>query len=77
MPWCESCSTYLTPTALNSDGTCPTCGRPVAEIEQGADEVVADEVVVDEGTPWHFKLLIGAVAIYLGFRTIQMISWLF
>ena len=72
MPWCESCSKYLTPTALTTDGTCPTCGRPVGETEQRAEQVAADE-----GTPWHFKLLIGAVAIYLGFRTIQMISWLF
>jgi hypothetical protein len=44
----------------------------VGETEQRAEEVAADE-----GTPWHFKLLIGVVAIYLGFRTIQMISWLF
>jgi hypothetical protein len=72
VPWCETCSKYLAPTALNSDGTCPTCGRAVGETEHPAHEVVADE-----GTPWHFKLLIGAVVLYLGFRTIQMISWLF
>ena len=72
MPWCESCSKYLTPTALKTDGACPTCGHPVAEIEQRAEEVV-----VDEATPWHFKLLIGAVAVYLGWRAVQMISWLF
>jgi len=72
VPWCETCSKYLAPSALNTDGTCPTCGRAVGEIEQRAEEVAADE-----GTPWHFKLLIGVVAIYLGFRTVQMISWLF
>jgi hypothetical protein len=72
VPWCETCSKYLAPSALNTDGTCPTCSRPVGEIEQRAEEVAADE-----GTPWHFKLLIGVVAIYLGFRTVQMISWLF
>ena len=44
----------------------------MGEIEHRAEEVVADE-----GTPWHFKLLIGVVVIYLGWRTIQMISWLF
>jgi hypothetical protein len=43
----------------------------------GETEQPADDVVADEGTPWHFKLLIGAVVLYLGFRTIQMISWLF
>ncbi len=72
MPWCEDCAKYLTPTALNDDGTCPTCGRPVGEIEQRAAEALDDE-----STPWHFKLLVGALAIYLGFRVIQMISWLF
>jgi hypothetical protein len=76
VPWCETCSKYLAPTALNSDGTCPTCGAPVGEIEQRAEQVVADDVVADEGTPWHFKLLIGVVAIYLGWRTVQMIGWL-
>jgi hypothetical protein len=72
VPWCESCSKYLTPTALETDGTCPTCGRPVGEIEHRSEEVV-----VDEGTPWHFKLLVGAVAVYLTWRALQMISWLF
>ena len=72
MPWCESCSKYLTPTALETDGRCPTCGRGVGEIEHRAEEVVADE-----GTPWHFKLLVGAVAVYLTWRAVQMISWLF
>ena len=86
MPWCEDCSKYLTPTALNTDGSCPTCGRPVGEVEQRTEQVVAEPVVAepvgeqlvaDEATPWHFKLLIGAVVVYLTWRAIQMISWLF
>jgi hypothetical protein len=72
VPWCEDCSKYLTPTALNDDGTCPTCGRPVGEIEERAAEEIDDE-----STPWHFKLLVGALAIYLGFRLVQVIGWLF
>ena len=72
MPWCEDCAKYLTPTALNDDGTCPTCGRPVGDIEERAAEELDREA-----TPWHFKLLVGALAIYLGFRLIQMIGWLF
>jgi hypothetical protein len=72
VPWCEDCSKYLAPTALNDDGTCPTCGRPVGEIEERAAEELDDE-----STPWHFKLLVGALVIYLGFRLIQMIGWLF
>jgi hypothetical protein len=44
----------------------------VGEIEQRAAEVTDDEP-----TPWHFKLLLGALAIYLTWRIIQMVSWLF
>ena len=29
MPWCEDCAKYWTPSAMNDDGTCPTCGRVV------------------------------------------------
>jgi hypothetical protein len=72
VPWCETCSKYLTPTALMVDGTCPSCGRTVGEIEPRAEQVVAEE-----GAPWHFKLLIVAVAVYLVWRTIQMVGWLF
>ena len=43
----------------------------------GEFEHRTEEVVADEGTPWHFKLLIGAVAVYLAWRAVQMISWLF
>lgn len=27
MPWCEECAKYFAPSALNPDGTCPSCGR--------------------------------------------------
>jgi hypothetical protein len=67
MPWCEECSKYLAPTAMNADGTCPTCGRPVGEIEERASEVIADE-----STPWHFKLLVAAVVAYLGWRFVTI-----
>ncbi len=72
MPWCEPCSKYLSPNTVRGDGSCPTCGQHVGEIEQRAAEQL-DET----GTPWHFKLLVGALVIYLGWRVIQMISWLF
>lgn len=72
MPWCEDCAKYLTPTSLNDDGTCPSCGRPVGEIEQRA-AVEAE----DERTPWHFKLLVAALAVYLGWRLVQAVGWIF
>jgi hypothetical protein len=71
VPWCEPCSKYLSPNTVRSDGSCPTCGEQVGEIEQRA-AVQLDET----STPWHFKLLVGALVIYLGWRIVQMISWL-
>jgi hypothetical protein len=39
--------------------------------------VVAEPKDVEElpKAPWHFKLLLVAVVLYLGWRLIQMISW--
>ncbi len=68
MPWCEDCAKYWAPTALSSDGTCPTCGRPVGEHEQKATDVAADEK-----TPWHFKLLVVLLIVYLGWRLVQLV----
>ena len=69
MPWCEECSKYLTPNSMNDDGTCPTCGKPVGGIEQRAAEVANDE-----STPWHFKLLVLALVVYLTWRFIQLLT---
>jgi hypothetical protein len=63
LPWCESCSKYYAPTALTEEGTCPTCGRPVGEPEVPA-----------EPTPWHFKLLVLATVVYLGWRFVQLVG---
>ena len=67
MPWCEECSQYLAPSGMNEDGSCPTCGRPVGEIEQRAEAVLADE-----STPWHFKLLVTCTVAYLVWRFVEI-----
>ncbi len=69
MPWCEDCAKYWAPTALAVDGSCPTCGRPVGEPEQSAAQAASDE-----STPWHFKLLVVMVVVYLGWRFIQLVA---
>jgi len=69
MPWCEECAKYPAPTAVNEDGTCPVCGNPVGEPESRAAEVAEDE-----STPWHFKLLVVATVVYLGWRFIQLLT---
>ncbi|MEA2932198.1 MAG: hypothetical protein QOI56_983 [Actinomycetota bacterium] len=60
MPWCETCSTYVADDELDAEGACPTCHEVVGEPHR---------------TPWHFKLLVVTVALYLGWRTVQGITW--
>lgn len=80
MPWCEPCAKYLAPTAMNDDGSCPTCGRPVT-LTDVSGRVTAETLdlkklagsdVDDARAPWHFKLLVGLLVIYLGWRVIQL-----
>jgi hypothetical protein len=79
MPWCETCSRFLNPNTLREDGTCPTCGRPVADppadAATGAGEGggTAEE---RKKAPWHFKLLLAAVVVYLTWRFIQIGGWI-
>lgn len=69
MPWCEECAKYWTPNAMNADGTCPSCGRTVeAPTPPGDDE--AD----DEKAPWHFKLLVVMMVVYLGWRFWELLT---
>jgi uncharacterized paraquat-inducible protein A len=64
VPWCEECAKFWTPTSLERDGTCPSCGRPIAVAEP------------EPKAPWHFKLLIVAVVVYLAYRLVQGVEWL-
>jgi hypothetical protein len=44
-----------------------------------SSQVVDDVQVVEQEiprAPWHFKIAVGAVAIYLGFRAIEGVIWL-
>ncbi len=68
MPWCETCDRFYNPNTLEADGSCPTCGRLVA------DPVASDEK--ESGAPWHFKALIGVTAVYLSYRLFQGLAWL-
>ena len=52
---------------MRDDGSCPTCGRVITEVRP-------DEA--PPGAPWHFKLLVVAVVVYLGWRLLQLVGWL-
>ncbi|MBA2279796.1 MAG: hypothetical protein H0W25_00965 [Acidimicrobiia bacterium] len=65
MPWCEDCAKFWNPNSLPVDGRCPSCGIQLAEplgLPEGEDI----------RAPWHFKLLVAATVVYLGWRTLQL-----
>ena len=75
MPWCPACDRFLSPPSVRPDGTCPACGRPV---DPGrARPPTPPTADPDLGPlPWHFKLLAGGVALYLGYRFYEIAAWL-
>lgn len=70
MPWCETCNRFYNPNNVAPDGTCVRCGRFIAD---PADEEAAEL----PKTPWHFWMMVIALVIYLGWRLLQLIGWLF
>jgi hypothetical protein len=78
MPWCETCSRFYNPNSLGPDGSCPTCGRVVAGPPPPSDASTdeSDEAKPKERTPWHFKLLLVLVVVYLTYRFIQIGGWI-
>ena len=79
MPWCATCDRFYNPNSLQADGTCPTCGRTVADpAERGAVTTREPEKLrkfSDEPAPWHFKVLLAATTIYLAWRLLQGLGW--
>jgi len=81
MPWCEDCAKYYAPSAMTEDGTCPTCGRtleapkpPPTVTAKNLDlkKLAAGEDGEEEGTPWHFKVLMVLLALYFVWRIIDL-----
>lgn len=84
MPWCAACDRFLSPSTVRVDGSCPNCGRvvdagrarrPASAFE--ADGAPATPTVEDppEPVPWHLKLLLVALAVYLAYRAFQGVDW--
>ena len=84
MPWCLHCDRYLTPSTVRADGTCPSCGQlvdagkaraprgaAVTRRASGADAAHEEAAPV----PWHLKVLLLALAIYLAYRLFQGVAW--
>jgi hypothetical protein len=79
VPWCEHCAKFLTPTSMGEDGSCPSCHRRVAParpVDASTVDVKAIAGEEDARAPWHFKLLVAALVVYLSWRVVQMIGWI-
>ena len=85
MPYCEDCAKYWAPSAMNEDGTCPTCGRVVEKPEPQSlvtaknldlKKLAAGEDgdLDDVAAPWHFKVLVVLLVLYLGWRIVQLFA---
>jgi hypothetical protein len=77
MPWCTDCDRFYNPNSLNEDGTCPS-GHLVADPEETPDDGAKPQKLRkfnDEPAPWHFKVLVGGVSVYLAYRLVQGIGW--
>jgi hypothetical protein len=74
VPWCVSCSKFLTPSTVQTDGTCPRCGNTVERGLIPGMTRPADEA--PPAVPWHLKMVGVALALYLGYRFFQIIDWL-
>jgi hypothetical protein len=67
---------------MNEDGTCPTCGRLVEAPERQpitAKNINLRQLAAGEGeeaakAPWHFKLLMVLLALYLTWRIVQLFT---
>ena len=86
MPWCEQCVRFYTPSTLTPTGQCPS-GHHVADPAEaaalvqssvpGRDETESEPERERVKAPWHCWVLAGALVLYLGWRFVQGISWLF
>jgi hypothetical protein len=67
---------------MNEDGTCPTCGRlvetptrqPITAKNIDLRKLAAGEGEEEAKAPWHFKLLMVLLALYLGWRIVQLFT---
>ncbi|MGI9577454.1 MAG: hypothetical protein ACR2OH_04600 [Microthrixaceae bacterium] len=83
MPWCADCDRFYTPSTLSAEGDCPS-GHHVADpgdappiVQSAAPGRDETGPKVPQRAPWHFWLLVAAVVVYLGWRLIQGVDWLF
>ena len=65
MPFCADCDRFYNPNTLTSSGDCPD-GHHVTDPGGGQPPAKV---------PWHFKLMLAFVVLYLGWRLVQLLGW--
>ena len=67
VPYCADCDRFYNPNTLDGEGDCPVGHH------------VADPVEPEPAppVPWHFKLMLGLLVAYLGWRFVQFVAVLF
>lgn len=82
MPWCETCTQYLAPNALTEEGDCPKCGNQCEAAQKngtaknGTEKSHAPKARKRK-IPWHLWVLIIVLGVYLTWRLIQLLLYLF
>lgn len=78
MPWCEPCARYFAPSAMTVDGRCPECSSEM-ETPNVSGHITPDTLDLkklagldNEKAPWHFKLLMVLLGLYLGWRVVDL-----
>ena len=66
MPWCDTCAKFWNPPSLE-EGHCPSCGNALQVPESSETD--------HPNAPWHFKLLLVALVLYLSYRGVQGVVW--
>ncbi len=79
---CPRCGAVVDPGRAHAPEPPAAADTPVAvESTEPAANAAGNDAIGSEDEaetlplPWHFKLLVGAIALYLGWRAVQGVEW--
>ena len=67
--WCDACSGYHDAVSEGGRTVCANCGAERISPENDA--------TVGATAPWHFWLVVGLLAVYLGWWLVRGVIWIF